>query len=153
MMADKLLERLDGVQPRGADRWTARCPAHGDQTPSLSVREGDKGLLLRCWAGCRLEDITAALGLAVKDLFFDQHADLATIREARRRRAVERRRREAFAHADGLTIDAFREAEALIESAKGIDISGWSDDRLHRAMDRLADAYELLDAERAADGR
>ena len=28
------------------------CPAHEDRTPSLSVRQGDRGLLVHCFAGC-----------------------------------------------------------------------------------------------------
>ena len=28
------------------------CPAHDDRTPSLSVRQGDRGLLVHCFAGC-----------------------------------------------------------------------------------------------------
>jgi putative DNA primase/helicase len=31
----------------------ARCPAHNDPDPSLSIRDGDNGkLLVRCHAGC-----------------------------------------------------------------------------------------------------
>jgi putative DNA primase/helicase len=42
--------------------WTACCPAHDDHDPSLSIREGDAGrALLHCFAGCRQEDIIAAL--------------------------------------------------------------------------------------------
>ena len=28
------------------------CPAHDDRTPSLSIRQGDRGLLVHCFAGC-----------------------------------------------------------------------------------------------------
>lgn len=42
----------------------ARCPAHDDRDPSLSIRDGRDGrLLLHCHAGCRFADIAAALGL------------------------------------------------------------------------------------------
>jgi hypothetical protein len=67
---DALLARLDAVRARGTGRWTARCPAHDDRTPSLSVAEGDRGLLLRCHAGCTLDAITAALGVTTRDLFY-----------------------------------------------------------------------------------
>ena len=54
----------------GAGRWLARCPAHDDRNPSLSIGTGHDGrVLLRCWAGCRTSDILAALGLTPKDLF------------------------------------------------------------------------------------
>ena len=51
--------------------WQARCPAHDDQRPSLSVAEGDDGrALVRCHAnkGCTVEAICAALDLRVSDL-------------------------------------------------------------------------------------
>jgi hypothetical protein len=49
-------------------------------------------------------------------------------------------------------VDVLREAEALIESARGIDIARWSDERLDAELNRLGDAYELLWAERAVNG-
>ena len=33
------------------------CPAHADRTPSLSVRQGERGILVHCFAGCRSEDV------------------------------------------------------------------------------------------------
>src|SRR5262249_22853681 len=71
MTVTQLLSRVDGVRCRGAGRWTARCPAHDDRSPSLSVREGDRGILLKCWAGCSLHEITDALGVTIPNLFFD----------------------------------------------------------------------------------
>jgi hypothetical protein len=70
MIADALLSRLSGVKQTGADRWMARCPAHDDHRPSLSAREidGDR-VLVHCWAGCSVEDVLAAIGLALSDLF------------------------------------------------------------------------------------
>jgi putative DNA primase/helicase len=42
--------------------WTARCPAHDDRTPSLSIRDsGDNKVLVRCHAGCDQKRIIAAL--------------------------------------------------------------------------------------------
>jgi len=49
--------------------WSARCPAHEDRRPSLSIDEGDDGrALVRCHAGCTAEAIVAALGLRMEDL-------------------------------------------------------------------------------------
>ncbi|MBE5075096.1 toprim domain-containing protein [Erythrobacteraceae bacterium E2-1 Yellow Sea] len=39
-----------------------RCPAHTDRLPSLSIRQGDRGLLVHCFAGCRSEDILREIG-------------------------------------------------------------------------------------------
>lgn len=38
-----------------------RCPAHADGTPSLSIRQGDRGLLVTCFAGCDVSDILREL--------------------------------------------------------------------------------------------
>jgi hypothetical protein len=65
-----VLTRLDNVQPRGRDAWTARCPSHDDQRASLSIGRGDDGkCLLRCFAGCAFADIVVALRLHPSDLF------------------------------------------------------------------------------------
>jgi hypothetical protein len=41
--------------------WIARCPAHEDRSPSLSISEGEGGrLLLHCHAGCTFDDILHA---------------------------------------------------------------------------------------------
>lgn len=37
------------------------CPAHADHTPSLSIRQGDRGLLVTCFAGCDREDVLREL--------------------------------------------------------------------------------------------
>jgi hypothetical protein len=41
--------------------WTARCPAHDDREPSLSIRDADGKVLVRCHAGCNQRDVIAAL--------------------------------------------------------------------------------------------
>jgi len=67
---DRLLDRLQAVRRVGDRRWIARCPAHPDKTPSLSLREADDGrVLLRCWGGCTADAVVAAVGLDMRDLF------------------------------------------------------------------------------------
>ena len=39
----------------------ARCPAHDDRDPSLSIRDSDGKVLVRCHAGCGQRDVIAAL--------------------------------------------------------------------------------------------
>jgi putative DNA primase/helicase len=60
MTAQTIAEALSG---RKAGRgWTARCPAHEDRTPSLSIRDSDDGkVLVRCHAGCDQERVIAVL--------------------------------------------------------------------------------------------
>ena len=45
-----LVCRLGGTWS-GATAMCA-CPAHADRTPSLSIRQGDRGILVTCHAGC-----------------------------------------------------------------------------------------------------
>ena len=59
-----VLSRLDGIRSSGPNRWMARCPAHSDRTPSLSVRWTGDRVLLYCFAGCSYQDIVNALGLS-----------------------------------------------------------------------------------------
>jgi len=64
-----LLSRLDGVRKTGRG-WVAKCPAHEDRSPSLSITEGNDGrVLLHCFAGCRAADVAGAVGLQLADLF------------------------------------------------------------------------------------
>jgi putative DNA primase/helicase len=61
------LERLAGLR-RTSYGWQARCPAHDDRRPSLSVRVIDGRLVFHCFAGCREREILAALGLEAGEL-------------------------------------------------------------------------------------
>ena len=67
---DKILHQLSKVRQRQLGQWSARCPAHADKSPSLSVRENPDGaVLINCLAGCDVHDVVAALGLKLSDLF------------------------------------------------------------------------------------
>jgi hypothetical protein len=59
------------VTSRNGNRAKAFCPAHDDRNnPSLSIGVGEDGkVLLKCFAGCTLEDVVAAINLEVGDLF------------------------------------------------------------------------------------
>jgi hypothetical protein len=67
---DRLLERLERVKQAGEGKWQARCPAHHDRNPSLSVAVGASGEpLIHCHAGCTADAVLAAVGLAWTDLY------------------------------------------------------------------------------------
>jgi len=75
-MRDPLRRLIDALEARGCgptqsgDQWSARCPAHDDTRPSLSLTEGDDGrVLARCHANCTLNEVAEALGLEVRDFF------------------------------------------------------------------------------------
>ena len=76
MSAASLIERLERVKATGPDRWMARCPAHEDRGPSLSIREVDQGrVLLYCFAQCDVESILDAVGLTFADIMPERVGD------------------------------------------------------------------------------
>ncbi len=82
--------------------WTAHCPAHDDENASVSISLGDSDrVLLYCHAGCPVEDVVAAMGLAMVDLFprgEGGHTPSAT---------------DATAQPSGLTLAQYSEAKKL----------------------------------------
>jgi hypothetical protein len=66
---ERVCQRLAQVTGGTGRGGTWPCPAHDDSTPSLSVAQGDQGVLLTCHAGCDTEAITRALDLTMADLF------------------------------------------------------------------------------------
>ena len=68
---DEVLSRLDKVTQSSTTKWSARCPAHDDRNPSLTVGIGEKRQVLLCChsAGCTLEQILEAMDLSPADLY------------------------------------------------------------------------------------
>jgi hypothetical protein len=63
----EILGRLDRVKQVG-NGWTAPCPAHDDDHPSLSIDTASDGkVLLYCHAGCSFWDILKAIGINYTD--------------------------------------------------------------------------------------
>jgi len=147
MTVSEFLSRVDAVKAHGPGKWSAKCPGHKDNTPSLSIREGERAVLVKCWAGCSLDAIVSRLDIETKDLFFDSLPDPRQRREAMQRRANEHVAQRAAHQARGRRTDARRQAEYLIQSARGLDISHWSNDELNKRLNALGDAYKILEAE------
>jgi putative DNA primase/helicase len=59
MTADSIARALKAR--RSGSCWMAKCPAHDDNNPSLSIREVDGKVLLHCHAGCGQRDVIEAL--------------------------------------------------------------------------------------------
>jgi hypothetical protein len=134
----------------GTGRWIARCPAHPDRTPSLSIAEGRGGrVLVRCWAGCDLAAVLKAAGLTMHHLFpsgprptraqLDAAARgrevrrLLANRERQANREMRERARKLTAIANGLGAKLARTAN---DAAVGNELA-----RLfHIACDRLHEA-------------
>lgn len=67
---DAILSKLEGVKRSGAG-WLARCPAHEDGSPSLSISERDGTILLHCHAGCEPLAVLDSIGVEFGALFPD----------------------------------------------------------------------------------
>jgi hypothetical protein len=72
---ERLLSQLPGVKNTGQNKWLALCPAHDDRSPSLSIKQVDDRVLIRCFAGCDYQDVLAAIGLDAGALFPDKITD------------------------------------------------------------------------------
>tara|TARA_R110002049_G_scaffold281333_1_gene460843 strand:+ start:10221 stop:10706 length:486 start_codon:yes stop_codon:yes gene_type:complete len=70
MSAHDIVSRLDHCRQSGDGKWIARCPAHQDNGPSLTIADkGDGRTLIHCFAGCGALDVLTALGLDWSDLY------------------------------------------------------------------------------------
>ncbi len=131
-----LLDRLERVKQTGAGRWVARCPAHNDRSPSLSIRECDDGrVLLKCFAGCETEDVLSAVGLSFSDVMPERVGEQHFHRPVRQRIPP----RDALALLDH---------ESLVVAIIGADILK------HKQLDeptmsRLAQAVNRINSTRA----
>ena len=139
--AQRLLERLQGVRTStgGPGRWVAKCPAHEDRAPSLSIRELEDGrVLLHCFGGCATGDVLGALGLALADLYDRplEHHKPGT-------------RDRGHWHASRQALEALRdEARTVVilaaDVAAGCPLSEIDASRAALAAGRIADAAEAL---------
>jgi hypothetical protein len=127
----------------------ARCPAHDDRTPSLSVSEGDRAILVKCWAGCRVEEIASGAGVTIRQLFYDVPVDGTHQLLIRKK---ERQRKQQLQYVRGLTIDVRREADSLLAAAFNPGLKGWTNDALNNALDVVAAALEVRFNERIEHG-
>lgn len=144
MKVDAFIDRLESVRSRGTDRYSARCPAHADTSPSLAITEGERGLLVKCWAGCTLEEITAALGLRVTELFYDAPIPRGT-RPAPRPARLDLRALAFQFELAGL--DRRLRAAHVFKAIDNLSINELSDEALDQLLDAAGRAY--ADRERA----
>lgn len=67
LTANRPTQELVDIVGMLGGRWSGyvamcRCPAHNDTDPSLSIRQGDHGILVTCFAGCAREDVLREIG-------------------------------------------------------------------------------------------
>jgi len=131
MDVNDFLARLDGVRGRNG-QWQARCPAHADRSPSLSVKDGGNGLiLLHCFGGCGTDDVLGALGLTMTDLFPERLGDFPA-------------RRGSFSAMDAFRALQFESSVVAIESARFAEGRSVDPARLALAAGRIAQALEFV---------
>lgn len=138
MTAAELLPMLSGVRPRGKNRWGARCPGHDDSSPSLSITETADRVLLRCWAGCSIEAICAALGITVADLFHERRGK-PDIAAQRRRLAVQGFERWRQSEAQAIAED-LRRRDFMIREIERFLADGWITEA--QALANLSHEYD-----------
>ncbi len=137
MSVDHLLARLDRVKRTGTDRWIASSPTREDKRPSLTIRELPDGrVLMHDFGGDSVEEILAAIGLEMSDLF--------PPRPLMDGRKPERR---PFSAEDALRCISF-EARlvhlAALETLEGKALSDTDFERLVLAMERIKAAEEVV---------
>jgi len=67
---DDLCGSLDRVRQHG-NTAMARCPSHDDGSASLSLSRKQDRTLIHCFAGCTADEVLAAVGMNLRDLFDD----------------------------------------------------------------------------------
>ena len=75
----------------GKGKYTAKCPCHVDKSKNtLSLREGKKGVLVKCWAGCPTVDVVKAAGVRMTDLFYhSRDVSSESLKKIRRQQVID----------------------------------------------------------------
>ena len=133
-----LPSHFEGVRQTGPDRYLARCSAHDDVSPSLSLRLVGDRWLIHCFAGCEALDVVHAVGLELADLFADSwpRGEPSRRRETRRRIPV----RDILEAVDFEVLVASVIAANFVKR-KSITTDDW--DRLAVAAHRIGAARDL----------
>lgn len=139
MNAAGIASRLKGAK-RGGKGWSARCPAHDDANASLSISDGDRGVVLHCHAGCSPEQVVGALGLSMADLFADRPAGGtgSSLQEVAR-----------YPYTDEHGTHLFDKIRYLPKTFRQQAADGsWSLDGVRRVLYRLPDVIDAVAMER-----
>jgi putative DNA primase/helicase len=106
MSYDDMLKRLQRVSPSGHGH-VALCPSHDDRRRSLSLTQTEDRILIKCWAGCIIDDICGALGIRVRDLFTTGGRASAGWSNSQRLEYAERIWRKATKPAGGTAVERY----------------------------------------------
>jgi hypothetical protein len=144
MQVNDFLDRLARVRRLPNGKWQASCPTpahqHGDRSRGLNVCTADDGrLLVYCHAGCSIENIMAAMGLTLADLFprRNQRPGAGAVRNPR---TFSRDIATALAH------DAVLASLALEYAQKGLPVSPGDTQSMAAASGRLFRFAQRMEA-------
>lgn len=149
-----LLHRLDKVKSRG-NKHVARCPAHDDKTPSLSITElADTRVVIHCQAGCGAIDVLSAVGLDYDDLLpNDQqlYRSLVSQHNIKPRRRVQDYAVDLALNAGPGLSDSDRQ-KAKLAVMRGGESFGWCDQVRREASKPMpSDDPNILDTKEGHD--
>jgi hypothetical protein len=137
---EDILPRLEKVKRTGPNNWLSCCPAHDDQSPSMTIHAADDGrILVHCWAGCSFEEIKDAVGLGWEPWFPPKPIEYAP------------KVRRPFPAADvleALSFECIVIAVHAAQLANGEQLSDEDKARMWLAFDRFQEGRELANASR-----
>ena len=83
-MVLSMLDKVKSTGGKGQRQWVARCPAHDDREPSMSISEGHDGkVLMSCHRGCEFNEILSALGVTYQQLNPSEPVEVDRVQRAR----------------------------------------------------------------------
>ena len=88
MNSRHIARALDGR--KSGNGYIARCPAHADRSPSLSIRDADGRVLVHCFGGCTQDDVIEALRQRGVWPAAKQHTPAQRREYGQRQRAIQR---------------------------------------------------------------
>lgn len=138
MTIEAFLACLEGVRPRGSGRWSARCPAHADKSPSLSIGVHGTRILIHCFGACEPPVIVKAIGLTMSDLFTD-HPTASNQRSTPSRQRMDRD--EIAFQFELAALDRRCRAEQVLSVIAAFSGVGMADDERDRLLTAVAYAY------------
>lgn len=138
MAAEIVVDRLEHVRQRGPGQWSARCPAHKDRGPSLSVKEtADGRVLMHCFAGCGIDQVLQAIHLEMDALFPPRMAPGAGHPPIKKRGLLPKSQALELLHTESLFV-----AVCAANLAHEVELTAQDRARLLKSAGRIA---ELLD--------
>lgn len=133
------LDRLEAVRELPNGEYQARCPAHEDRSPSLSIALGeDDRILIYCFAGCSIDRICRSINFEMSNLF--------------PRKPVDHRYSKVSAQLRGATLLRSLAHEILIIEMYAravrnqVELSERDHERMTLAIERIAEANNRIGA-------